>query len=111
METKVIDANTPVLKYSRTDGEKIELDISVNNILGCVNSRMLLTLSQIHPIIPKLGIVIKKWAKTNKILTKSNLSSYSLILMMFSFMFKEKKLDSYFIIDRKNNLKNKDYIV
>lgn len=57
---EVVDANTPLLDYSR---KNVKLDICVNNILGCVNSLMLKTLSEIHPLIPKLGVVIKAWAK------------------------------------------------
>ncbi|EAR92613.2 RNA-dependent RNA polymerase-associated nucleotidyltransferase (macronuclear) [Tetrahymena thermophila SB210] len=98
----VLQAQTPLLKYTRKDTVdqqqiKIDIDICVNNILGCTNSLMLYTLSQLHPKIQQLGIIIKHWAKQRGVSSKSHLSSYSFILMMFSFLFREKILNSEFV--------------
>lgn len=65
IETEFILARTPLVRYKRKGEGNLELDICVNNVLGCTNSRMLQTLAEINPIIPKLGIVIKTWAKKN----------------------------------------------
>ncbi|KAL4485068.1 hypothetical protein ABPG72_014588 [Tetrahymena utriculariae] len=100
---------TPLLKYTRIyvveqKEIKIEIDICINNILGCTNSLMLHTLSQLHPRIQQLGIIIKHWAKQRGVSSKTHLSSYSFILMMFCFLFREKILNSEFVMKRKEKV-------
>ncbi|KAL4473503.1 hypothetical protein ABPG74_022367 [Tetrahymena malaccensis] len=111
IKTEIIASkHTPLLKYTKTDKldqkqSKIEIDICINNILGCVNSLMLKTLSELHPKIQQLGIIIKHWAKQRGVSSKTNLSSYAFILMMFCFLFRKKLLNSFFVLDKQQNQK------
>lgn len=65
-------------------------------MLGCANSRALKNLSLIHHNIPKLGIAIKSWAKSQGLIGKKALSSYAFILVMFNFLFKSNLLNDSF---------------
>lgn len=47
---------------------------------------MLYVYSQISPKISILGILIKKWAKFNKVQSKDCLTSYSLIILMLNYL-------------------------
>jgi DNA polymerase sigma len=57
-------------------------------MLGVINSRFLSVYAQI-PWIKQLGILFKLWAKTNDVISKELLSSYSIILMMLNFLIKK----------------------
>ncbi|KAL4485063.1 hypothetical protein ABPG72_014583 [Tetrahymena utriculariae] len=76
--------------------QTISIDICINNLLGCANSKMLKVISQAHPLIEKLGIIIKYWAKSNGLISKRNLSSYAFILIMICFLQKKQLIDTYF---------------
>lgn len=47
-EVSLVKAKIPIISYKRNG---LEVDISMNNTLGCVNSRMLNVLSLINPVI------------------------------------------------------------
>ena len=97
----------PVLKYKYN--ETINFDISVNNILGISNTKLLETYSKIDPIVKNLGKLVKFWAKQKGIISKTCLSSYALILMTIYFLQHEKIIPSLQKITQ--NKKNKYYLI
>lgn len=65
---------------------KVEIDLCVNNILGAINTRLLKAYADLHPLIPQAGVLIKLWAKKQKLIQTSRFSSYALILMLIHFL-------------------------
>ncbi|KAI1730934.1 cid1 family poly A polymerase domain-containing protein [Ditylenchus destructor] len=82
----IIGAKVPIVKFwtkgDFSDGFKG--DVSCDNSLAKYNSDMLATYCKFDDRVPRLGIMIKKWAKsweTNEAST-GTISSYALIVMM-----------------------------
>ena len=67
---------------------KIELDITIHNLLPIINSKMIKLYSQYDQRFHIMGIYIKHWSKLNKVHGASiqYLSSYSLIIMLIHFL-------------------------
>ncbi len=87
-----IDASTSLVEVEIQGDRrqaKFKIDILVNNMLGVINSRFLSVYAQV-PWIKQLGILYKLWSKTNGLVDKTLLSSYSIILMMINFLIKKK---------------------
>lgn len=68
------------------------MDIVINNNHGVNNSRLLGMFGE-NRIIRNLGILVKKWAKKNKLIGIQELSSYGVILMLLYFMMAEGLLE------------------
>jgi DNA polymerase sigma len=66
----------------------MECDLSMQNPLACLNTSLLLTYSQIHPLTRVLAALIKRWAKARDLNSPSQgtLSSYGYIIMLLHFM-------------------------
>ena len=66
----------------------MECDLSMQNPLACLNTSLLLTYSQIHPLTRVLAAIIKRWAKARELNSPSQgtLSSYGYIIMLLHFM-------------------------
>ena len=75
----------PIINYENTKS-KIKIDICVNNILGYLNSKMLKIYSSIDPIVMKMGIIVKMWAKEHDLINKDMMTSYAFILLLIYFL-------------------------
>jgi DNA polymerase sigma len=66
----------------------MECDLSMQNPLACLNTSLLLTYSQIHPVTRVLGAIVKRWAKARDINSPSQgtLSSYGYTIMLLHFL-------------------------
>ncbi|CBZ52546.1 Novel protein (Zgc:110560), related [Neospora caninum Liverpool] len=78
--------------YGEGDGERntqmVSCDISVNNLLAVVNSKLLGAYVGIDPRLRTLGYAVKFWAKGRNINDRSRgtVSSFSLVLMLIHFL-------------------------
>ncbi|KAF4678102.1 hypothetical protein FOL47_005381 [Perkinsus chesapeaki] len=82
-------ARIPIIHWSpKVPGSMLATDISVNNTLAVVNSRLIGAYMEIDPRLRPLGIAVKYWCKARGINDRSRgtLSSFSLILMMIHFL-------------------------
>lgn len=61
------------------------MDLVVNNINGVRNSMILEKYSQ-NIFIRNLGVVLKKWAKKNRLISPQRMSSYGLMLLMLYYL-------------------------
>lgn len=68
------------------------MDIVINNNHGVNNSRLLGVFAD-NRLIRNLGLLVKKWAKKNKLIGIQELSSYGIILMLLYFMMAEGLLE------------------
>lgn len=85
--TELIDtAVVPVLKLLSPEG--VEIDVSFNNMLPLYNSRLLRAYASLHPLVPKLGRLVKWWAKARDVNDsfRGTLSSYSYLLLVIHFL-------------------------
>ncbi|KAI0986393.1 hypothetical protein GJ496_002836 [Pomphorhynchus laevis] len=83
----VIRAKVPILRFTdRISG--LSVDLNLNNPAGIQNTRLIKAFSTKDIRVQPLGIVIKLWAKSNKIndASQQTLSSYSLIMMTLHFL-------------------------
>ncbi|KAI0987736.1 hypothetical protein GJ496_009938 [Pomphorhynchus laevis] len=83
----VIRAKVPILRFTdRISG--VSVDLNLNNSAGIQNTRLIKAFSTKDIRVQPLGIVIKLWAKSNKIndASQQTLSSYSLIMMTLHFL-------------------------
>ena len=60
------ETRVPLIAYKNKIND-VNIDICCNNVLGYINSQMIETYSNIFSIVKSLGILIKVWAKANKI--------------------------------------------
>lgn len=103
VNTERLTARIPIVMFScprpmAIEGEDpmIECDISMQNPLACLNTSLLLTYSQIHPVTRVLASIIKRWAKSRDINSPSDhtLSTYGYILMLLHFLTYHRRTSS-----------------
>ena len=81
-------AKVPIIHWAPRRSGYLACDISINNNLAVVNSRLLGAYCTIDPRVSILGFTIKHWAKARGINDRSRgtLSSFSLLLMLIHFL-------------------------
>lgn len=81
-------ARVPIIHWAPRRTGYLACDISINNTLAVVNSRLVGAYSAIDPRMVQLGMVIKHWANARGINDRSRgtLSSFSLLLMLIHFL-------------------------
>ena len=81
-------ARVPIIHWAPRRPGYLACDISVNNNLAVVNSRLVGAYCRIDPRMAPLGMAIKHWAKSRGINDRSRgtLSSFSLLLMLIHFL-------------------------
>ena len=81
-------ARVPIIHWAPRKSGYLACDISINNSLAVVNSRLIGAYSAIDPRMVELGMVIKHWANARGINDRSRgtLSSFSLLLMLIHFL-------------------------
>lgn len=84
-------AKVPIIHFYCNNREKsfeLSCDISVNNILAVINSKLIQKYVAIDKRLQTMGIVLKYWSKIRNINDRSKgfLSSFSLILMIIHFL-------------------------
>ncbi|CAD8043285.1 unnamed protein product [Paramecium primaurelia] len=84
-------AKVPIIKLVDTTNN-VEIDLSVNNINGIVNSKLLYEYSQLHPKIKQMGLLLKLWGKRNRLIKTGSLSSYGMIIFMIHFLQEKYKV-------------------
>lgn len=98
-----LTARIPIVMFScprpmagEDQDELVECDLSMQNPLACLNTSLLLTYSQIHPVTRVLASIIKRWAKSRDINSPSNhtLSTYGYILMLLHFLTYHRRTES-----------------
>lgn len=89
---KVLGQQVKVPLLSIEDSKKqLQVEITLNNLMGIANSGILAQYVQIHPKVHDFIILIKHWAKQNSVCNKHRMSSYALTLMVIYF-FQQKGL-------------------
>lgn len=85
------NAKTPLIsiRIAETGKTEIKIDIIVNNVLGVINSRFLAVYAGVK-WVKNLGILVKLWGKSVKLIDKSYFSSYAMILMLIHYLIKIK---------------------
>ena len=73
----------PIITIEFNRDKNLKVDISINNILGVINSKLLLAYAKIDSRIQNLGILLKLWKKAKEI---EKITSYALILMMINYL-------------------------
>ncbi|CAF1021216.1 unnamed protein product [Adineta ricciae] len=83
----VLHAKVPIIR-SRHRQLRIEIDISLHNMLAIENTRLLKTYADIDPRVSELGYMIKHLAKFCDIgdASRGTLSSYAYIIMLIHFL-------------------------
>jgi len=78
------DDDEPDLAFHRTD---LQVDIVFDNVFGVLNSRMISTYFCMHPLVKRLGKLVKLWAK-NRLLSAppKNLSPYAWMVLVIFFL-------------------------
>ena len=81
-------ARVPIIHWAPRRPGYLACDISINNNLAVINSKLIGAYSSIDPRFGKLGLVIKHWAKARGINDRSRgtVSSFSLVLMLIHFL-------------------------
>jgi DNA polymerase sigma len=81
-------ARVPIIHWAPRRPGYLACDISINNNLAVMNSRLVGAYCDIDPRMRRLGMAIKFWAKARGINDRSRgtLSSFSLLLMLISFL-------------------------
>ena len=81
-------ARVPIIHWAPRKSGYLACDISINNNLAVVNSRLIGAYSAIDPRMVELGMIIKHWANARGINDRSRgtLSSFSLLLMLIHFL-------------------------
>eukprot|EP00927_Polykrikos_kofoidii_P014222 TRINITY_DN16221_c0_g1_i1.p1 TRINITY_DN16221_c0_g1~~TRINITY_DN16221_c0_g1_i1.p1 ORF type:complete len:528 (-),score=60.00 TRINITY_DN16221_c0_g1_i1:343-1881(-) len=79
-------ARIPILRLRFED--RLDVDLSCNNIGGVANTRLLRAYSKIDQRIVDLGIAVKLWAKAGQLCgaRTGGLSSYTFVLLVLYFM-------------------------
>ena len=114
VDTERLTARIPIVMFTcprpmATEGENpfMECDLSMQNPLACLNTSLLLTYSQIHPVTRVLASIIKRWAKSRDINSPSNhtLSTYGYIIMLLHFLTYHRRAGSGLVttIDHRND--------
>lgn len=84
-------AKVPIIHFSFTNEKncfELSCDISINNILAIVNSKLIQQYVHVDKRLQLMGIALKYWSKNRNINDRSKgfLSSFSLILMIIHFL-------------------------
>ena len=81
-------AKVPIIRWAPRRPGFLACDISINNSLAVINSRLVGTYCMVDPRMRTLGMVIKYWAQSRGINDRSRgtLSSFSLLLMLINFL-------------------------
>lgn len=84
-------AKVPIIHFSFTNAKnsfELSCDISINNILAIVNSKLIQQYVHVDKRLQLMGIALKYWSKKRNINDRSKgfLSSFSLILMIIHFL-------------------------
>ncbi|SCN61940.1 conserved Plasmodium protein, unknown function [Plasmodium chabaudi chabaudi] len=84
-------AKVPIIHFycdDRKNSFQLSCDISVNNILAVINSKLIQKYVSIDKRLQLMGIALKYWSKNRNINDRSKgfLSSFSLILMIIHFL-------------------------
>ncbi|CAJ1387734.1 unnamed protein product [Effrenium voratum] len=85
----VVNARVPVLKCKSF--ELVDIDITFNNLLPLYNSRLLKAYASFDERVPKLGRLVKFWAKSRNVneALEGTLSSYSHCLLLIAYLQRE----------------------
>ena len=89
-------ARVPIIRWAPRRQGYLACDISVNNSIAVINSRLIGAYCRIDPRLRDLGMVIKHWAQVRGFNDRSRgtLSSFSLLLMLIHFFQKRQLLPS-----------------
>lgn len=81
-------AQVPILHWAPLRPGMVSCDISVNNVLAVVNSRLVGRYVRLDDRLRTLGLCVKAWAAARGINDRSRgtLSSFSLVLMLIHFL-------------------------
>lgn len=81
-------ARVPIIHWAPRKNGYLACDISINNSLAVVNSRLIGAYSAIDSRVVELGMAIKYWANARGINDRSRgtISSFSLLLMLIHFL-------------------------
>ncbi|CAD8053658.1 unnamed protein product [Paramecium sonneborni] len=92
----ILYAKIPLIKiYDITNN--VAIDLSINNINGVLNSKLLNEYSQMHPKIQQLGKLLKLWGKNQRLIVTGQLTSYAILLTLIHFL--QCKYDVPFLSD------------
>jgi len=85
LQSAVLNARIPILRLKHGDQE---VDLSVNNTQPLLNTHLLKAYASLHPIVSRLGIAVKLWAKENGVCgaRHGHLSPYSFVLMVIYYL-------------------------
>ncbi|EKX37655.1 hypothetical protein GUITHDRAFT_77870 [Guillardia theta CCMP2712] len=90
------DARVPIIKFEADDGRgsAFHCDLSVNNVLACVNTDLLYTYTMLDARTRPLIMCVKHWVKQRQIHNafKRYLSSYTYALMVIQYLQYERVL-------------------
>ncbi|CAK85455.1 unnamed protein product (macronuclear) [Paramecium tetraurelia] len=78
-------SKVPIIKITDITND-IAIDLSINNINGVLNSKLLKEYSQIHPKIQQLGQLLKLWGKNQRLIVTGQLTSYAILLTLIHFL-------------------------
>uniref|UniRef100_A0A182NL83 PAP-associated domain-containing protein n=1 Tax=Anopheles dirus TaxID=7168 RepID=A0A182NL83_9DIPT len=83
----LIRAKVPILRFHHAQ-ERIDIDLSINNRVGIRNTHLLNCYAQLDVRVRPLVVIIKLWAQHHSLNDPKNstMSSYSLVLMVISFL-------------------------
>ncbi|XP_076007129.1 poly(A) RNA polymerase GLD2 [Genypterus blacodes] len=87
VRTQLIRAKVPILRF-RDRGSDLEFDLNVNNKVGIRNTFLLRSYAYADLRIRPMILVVKKWARHNRIndASQGTLSSYTLVLLVLHYL-------------------------
>ncbi|EKX50948.1 hypothetical protein GUITHDRAFT_66394 [Guillardia theta CCMP2712] len=89
-------ARVPIIKFKAQDGLDFvfDCDLSVNNVLACINTDLLFTYTMLDKRVRPLIMCIKHWVKQRRIhkTFRGYLSSYTYTLMVIQYLQYERVL-------------------
>ncbi len=62
------------------------VEVTANNYLGCVNSKLLRTYMNLHPKVALVAKLVKAWAQRVGVQSKKCLKSYALMLLVVHYL-------------------------
>jgi len=87
IEVKKTDNNNIRIPHLQFKYKSFEFDLTVNNIFGVVNTRLLDAYASLDERCRKLGVLAKIWAKNNEICNGQEfLSSYCYVILVIGFL-------------------------
>lgn len=86
-EVKKLDTATVRIPHVAFIYKGCDFDLTINNVLGVVNTKLLDVYASIDERCHKLGVLVKLWAKVNDLCSGYDcLSSYAYVLMVINFL-------------------------